>query len=212
VVYRALAGLDSIAQAAGRCNREGLLALGKVILFIPPKPSPAGHLRQAEECARILLQEDNIDHLSPERFTKFFQNLYWLKGKNLDRHKILDDLQPNHELGIYFKRAAANFKIIDDSAYLPLSVRYGESPKVREMLRQKKDKQAVERYLLRKLQRFTINIHKSVHNKLATNGEIVEINSEVFPGLFVQKTEIYSEKVGLLIPDLLSYRSEELIG
>jgi CRISPR-associated endonuclease/helicase Cas3 len=47
VVYRALAGLDSIAQAAGRCNREGLQENGIVVVFIPPSKIPIGHLRQA---------------------------------------------------------------------------------------------------------------------------------------------------------------------
>ena len=50
VVYRALAGLDSIAQAAGRCNREGRLLpeLGKVVVFVSPRKAPAGILRKAD--------------------------------------------------------------------------------------------------------------------------------------------------------------------
>ena len=55
VVYRALAGLDSIAQAAGRCNREGKLGRGQVIVFVPPQPAPPGPLRRAADTTVSLL-------------------------------------------------------------------------------------------------------------------------------------------------------------
>ena len=64
VVYRALAGLDSVAQAAGRCNREGLQDKGDVYIFAPPSKIPAGHLRQAAEIGRRLLERAGHDPLS----------------------------------------------------------------------------------------------------------------------------------------------------
>jgi len=82
VVYRALTGLDSIAQAAGRCNREGKLSeMGRVVIFVPPKPAPIGHLRQAQDCGRQLLQQRLGAPLSPEHFITYFRQLYWKKGE-----------------------------------------------------------------------------------------------------------------------------------
>lgn len=60
-VFRALAGLDSLAQAAGRCNREGRLtnpdgtpAHGQVYLFEEPKPCVMGTLRKAISATNLL--------------------------------------------------------------------------------------------------------------------------------------------------------------
>ena len=50
-VYRASCGLDSLAQAAGRCNREGRLASGHVVWFEAKDPPPPGFLRQSADSA-----------------------------------------------------------------------------------------------------------------------------------------------------------------
>jgi CRISPR-associated endonuclease/helicase Cas3 len=116
VVYRALAGLDSIAQAAGRCNREGRLAgSGRVVVFVPPTEPPTGHLRQARDAGRQLLLRRPSDPLAPELFTEYFQSLYWRKGlEGLDRQGITTLLKNNQRLEFSFRTAAERFQLIPE--------------------------------------------------------------------------------------------------
>lgn len=80
VVYRAMAGLDSIAQTAGRCNREGKLktngGLGRVVVFTPQRKAPAGILRKATETTARLLDSGLKDPISHEAFGPYFSELY----------------------------------------------------------------------------------------------------------------------------------------
>lgn len=205
VVYRALAGLDSIAQAAGRCNREGHLESGEVVVFIPPSKSPPGHLRQAAEIGRRLLANPTADPLALQQFEDFFRELYWLKGtKGLDAKDIMPDLAPDPQLRFSFRAAASKFHLIDDSAQAPVLVRYGEGRELIEILR----KNGPERWLLRKLQRYIVNLPRHVHSRLVAEGAIREIH----PGIFVQEHGgLYDPVLGFCPDKSLIYEPDELI-
>lgn len=182
VVYRALTGLDSISQSAGRCNREGKLSKGQVFVFIPPKPSPQGPLRKGENIARNLLKQGNADPLTPATFTRYFEELYW-KANSLDKYNIEDLLSKDvHDLQIQFRTAASLFKIIDDSKYAPVVVRFKDSKDFLDRI----DPQQIDKYLLRKLQRYTITIPKQIHSKLLVEGKIQEIEET---GIFIQSVD-----------------------
>ena len=59
-VIRALGGLDSIAQAAGRCNREGKLPqLGEVVVFRAEEGAPSGSLKQGQDITEEILKTDH---------------------------------------------------------------------------------------------------------------------------------------------------------
>lgn len=77
LVLRAVGPLDSIIQAAGRCNREGRLDAGRVIVFEPSDGSwSAGVYRTATELARARLRADPESLHSPTISTEYFQKLY----------------------------------------------------------------------------------------------------------------------------------------
>jgi len=204
VVYRALAGLDSVAQAAGRCNREGRLAAGRVYVFQPESKIPVGHLRQAAEIGRQILVADENGLLAPERFEEFFKTLYWIKGDGLDRKGIMALLANDRELRISFRTAAKKFRLIDDTASASVVVHCGEGTKLIELLR----RQEPERWLLRRLQRFVVNLPHTIHAGLVAEGAIEEIR----PGIFVQaQGNLYDEQLGLCVDRSMIYAPDELM-
>src|SRR5690606_1352875 len=75
-VYRALGGLDALAQAAGRCNREGRLhGRGELRVFLAPTEPPRGLLLQGLEITRSMLRDD-LDLFSPATHRAYFERLY----------------------------------------------------------------------------------------------------------------------------------------
>ncbi|MDE6795601.1 MAG: CRISPR-associated helicase Cas3', partial [Muribaculaceae bacterium] len=77
VVYRQLSGLDSILQAAGRCNREGKLQQGTTIVFSFQEERETGALRVAADTMKDMLSlYPDSDWLSPEIMRLYFEKLY----------------------------------------------------------------------------------------------------------------------------------------
>lgn len=198
IVYRALAGLDSIAQAAGRCNREGKLnGKGEVVIFVPPKPSPPGLLRQGENACREVLRGAADSPLARARFAAYFERLYY--GCPLDKADICGLLAVDgNELAVGFRTAAEKFRLIDDADSLPIVVRYRGKDGQGERLDQwiailRRD--GPQRWLMRKLQRYTVNLHRNQALPLLDQGDI----EEILPGLYVQVSDwLYDERLGLL--------------
>jgi CRISPR-associated endonuclease/helicase Cas3 len=192
VVYRALAGLDSIAQAAGRCNREGKLSkLGKVVVFVPPSRPPAS-LKIAADLGKESLRGNPGNPLSLDGFARYFQQLYWSKGKGLDRHNILSHFIPNPQWAFAFRSAAEQFHLISDDTE-SLLVPYKNEDLLEHLKHNKLD-----RWLLRKLQRYTVNVYPEELRRLQQSGSAVE----VLPGLSVLRDPgSYHLEKGLLLPE-----------
>ncbi len=203
VVYRALAGLDSIAQAAGRCNREGRLpGLGQVVVFVPPTAPPPGVLRQACDAGRQLLKAE--DPLAPAQFGRFFQQLYRRRGPLTDKHMICDALKPEDFPHFNFATAAAHFKLID-SSYLPVLVRYGNGAGIIDQLHQ----HGPDRGLLRRAQRYVVNLPEKSVQALVRDGVLLELSGQ---GVFVQyQAGAYSERFGFSAEAGDRLKDDELI-
>lgn len=127
IVYRALAGLDSMVQAAGRCNREGKLkpeqrerGLGATVVYQPERDHPDPTYRRATEIARaMLLERGGIDLDDPAVFAEYFRRFYG--ACQLDAHQI-----QALRAGFAFESVEQKFRIIDSDT-ASVVVPYGDS-------------------------------------------------------------------------------------
>jgi CRISPR-associated endonuclease/helicase Cas3 len=207
VVYRALAGLDAVAQAAGRCNREGKqdeqgqFILGKVIVFVPPKPAAPGMLRKAQQSGQEIMRLTEGDPLTRERFEAYFQH-YYASLNSLDKADIVGLLDMHNRaearIGEFnFRTAAEKFRLIDEEGQTAVIVRYGESKNLVAALETSQNMEPRQRRgILRRLQRYTVNIREHECKKLLASRDIVE----VIPGIHVQSSDtLYHPQLGLLM-------------
>lgn len=199
VVFRALAGLDSIAQSGGRCNREGISDRGRVVVFVPPKRAPIGHLRRGEQATRsILADTEAAERLRPAAFRRFFERFY--ADGSLDRRGItplLTDGAPRLEFG--FRTAAERFQMVADEGTATILVPYGRGAALLVDLRRSVGRaEGPDRRLLRALQRFTVTVHRGHLAALQRAGAVVEVLPDVF---LLEAGERYDERLGLLVED-----------
>lgn len=122
-VFRALAGLDSLAQAAGRCNREGRLpAHGQVYLFEEPKPCAMGTLRKAVFAASLLPEGLTEAPHRPGAFAAFFREYF--AALNNRGEAIRDALRNPRNLP--FRTVSDTFHMIPNEGEETIFVPYGD--------------------------------------------------------------------------------------
>lgn len=205
-VYRALGGLDSIVQAAGRCNREGRFEVGHVKVFQAPTAPPPGVLRAAFDVTKSMLNNPNgaIDPNDPAIFEKYFMQLYFtqnLDAKHIQREREHFD----------FSTTADLFRIIEDGFTKTVIVPYDErAVKAIEALRN----DGISRDSMRALQPFSVSIYPQTFKQLHERGALVPISDEL-PDLYTLTTpfeHVYDRKYGLLARDELFANPAVLIG
>ena len=166
VVYRALGGLDSIVQAAGRCNREGRLENGQVIIFLAPTTPPAGTPRRALEVTASLLREHNgkLNPDDPALFERFFRTLYL--AENQDTRAI-----QTHRQRFNFATVSREFRLIEDGFTYSLIVPYSGADERLEALRLR----GPNRETLRNLQPFLVNVYPDSFDRLLKAGAVEQV-------------------------------------
>lgn len=187
VVYRQEAGLDSVLQAAGRCNREGKQSICTTYVFSLAKEHslPTGFMTQTNN-ARLGMGPDH-DWFSPEAMNSYFKQLHSRVG-NFDIRQIGALLyKPECE----FEEAAHKFCLIDDQS-ISVIINWGDSLSLYQQL----ISDGPSYSLMKKLAQYSVGIRARDFEKLKDKGVVEEQFENIYA---ITDSHFYSEDTGLMI-------------
>jgi CRISPR-associated endonuclease/helicase Cas3 len=217
-VIRFLAGLDSIAQAAGRCNRNGRLDTATVHVVNPAQETinQLIDIKVGREKTKWVFSEvkDNA-LLDPENMARYFkyyfydradEMVYPLTEKQAGRTDTLLSLLSNNKLNIHreeplqlrqsFMTAGNAFKAIDAPTQSVIVPYEQGKHLITELCGLSTAFNAASYYAcLKKAQKFSVNVFPNVWRKLQNQNAIIEIHSG--EGVYYLDERYYSQEFGL---------------
>ena len=217
VVWRAEAGLESIIQAAGRCNREGRAEMGDVFVFKPSEEEehkPPPEIGQFADAARDVMQSHLEDPMSLDAINEYFRRLYWLRGDDaLDAKSILRLLRERgRSLDFPFETIAREFRLIE-TAMVPVIVPWcgtdGRDGAVKRLLEKLRWVERPGR-IAQQLQPYVVQVPPQVRTALLTAGAAEVVCKDDFEHQFVVlvNMDLYGPETGLTWNDP-TYRTAE---
>jgi len=220
-VIRFLAGLDSIAQAAGRCNRNGLRKSSIVHVINPDeeKIDLLVDIKTGRDKAQRVMNEGFNNLLAPDAIKQYFNYYFYdraeemnypVSAKKLERDDDLLNLLSSNERNIgrnkntlllqqSFMTAGKIFKAIDSPTQAVI-VPYTKEGKnlIAELGRIAKEFDVkTYRILLKQAQKFSVNVFPNIRNKLQNENAIHEIQPD--EGIYYLDEKYYSDEFGLSV-------------
>lgn len=211
-VFRAFGPLESIAQAAGRCNREGRLpSMGKVVVFDPKEEGdwrrryPSFAYYQAAEVTRTMLTASGpIDINDPANFRDYYRRLYDLSNPEAQNSELTNAIQ-----ALDFPEIAQQYRLIEHDA-IQVLVPWSKRLSLYSELREEESKRGIGGEWIRRAQGIAVSVYRPRHGhsawsaliaaKLRHVGKRTGESAEWFV-LEDPKGIYYDDVFGLRLPD-----------